>query len=127
MNVGATLIRFCNIYYSDTNHLIQSGLDIWVINWQSSDKHEGQLLGQIGLKWKDLARELGLLQAPLIWSKRENCTVIRNVCIELLVRWMRQNETEATVGILTEALEKIELKNVADNLISDKQERWIAG
>lgn len=49
--------------------------------------------------------------------------MIRNVCIELLVRWMRQNETEATVGILTEALEKIELKNVADNLISDKQER----
>ena len=43
--------------------------------------------------------------------------------IELLVRWMRQNETEVTVGRLNEALEKKELKKVGDNLISDKQER----
>lgn len=36
---------------------------------------------------------------------------------------MRQNETEVTVGRVNEALEKIELKKIADNLISDKQER----
>ena len=47
----------------------------------------------------------------------------KECCIELLVRWKRQNETEATVGRLNKALEKIELKNVADNLISDKRER----
>ena len=35
---------------------------------------------------------------------------------------MRKNGTEATVGKLKEALERIELKNVADNLISGKQE-----
>ena len=35
---------------------------------------------------------------------------------------MRQNGTEATVGKLKEALEKVELKNVADNLISGNQE-----
>ena len=48
----------------------------------------------------------------------------KECCIEVLGRWMRQNGTEATVGIrLNEALEKIELKNVGDSLISDKQER----
>ena len=35
---------------------------------------------------------------------------------------MRQNGTEATVGKLTEALEKLELRNVANNLISGKEE-----
>ena len=40
--------------------------------------------------------------------------------IELLVRWRRLNGSEATVGKLKEALEKVELKNVADNLISGK-------
>ena len=34
---------------------------------------------------------------------------------------MRQNGAEATVGKLKEALEKIELKNVANNLISGRQ------
>ena len=37
---------------------------------------------------------------------------------------MRLNGTEATVGKLKEALEKVELKNVADNLISGKQEMF---
>ena len=46
----------------------------------------------------------------------------KECCIELLVLWMRLNGTEATVGKLKEALEKVELKNVADNLISGKQE-----
>ena len=35
---------------------------------------------------------------------------------------MRQNGAEATVGKLKEALEKVELKNVANNLISGRQE-----
>ena len=35
---------------------------------------------------------------------------------------MRQNGTEATVGKLTEALEKLELRIVANNLISGKEE-----
>ena len=47
----------------------------------------------------------------------------KECCIELLVRWRRQNGTEATVGKLKEALEKIELKNVSENLISGKLAR----
>ena len=45
----------------------------------------------------------------------------KECCIELLVQWMRQNGSEATVGKLKQSLEKVELKNVADNLISGKQ------
>jgi len=54
--------------------------------------------------------------------ERENLYCNKECCIELLVQWMRQNGTEAIVGKLKEALEKVELKNVADNLISGKQE-----
>ena len=35
---------------------------------------------------------------------------------------MHQNGTEATVGKLTEALEKLELRNVANSLVSGKEE-----
>ena len=35
---------------------------------------------------------------------------------------MRQNGTEATVGKLTEALEKLDMRNAANNLISGKEE-----
>ena len=46
----------------------------------------------------------------------------KECCIELLARWMRQNGTEATVGKLTEALEKLDIRNAANNLISGKKE-----
>ena len=53
--------------------------------------------------------------------ENENFYFTKDCCIELLVRWMRQNAAEATVGKLKEALEKVELKNVANNLISGRQ------
>ncbi|CAH3133676.1 unnamed protein product [Porites lobata] len=52
----------------------------------------------------------------MIEKEKLYCT--KECCIELLVRWMRQNGTEATVGKLKKALAKIELKNVGENLIS---------
>ena len=84
--------------------------------------HESHLAEQIGSKWIDLARELGFLQSTIDMIENENVYFTKDCCIELLVRWMRQNGTEATVGNLKEALEKVELKNVASNLISGKQE-----
>ena len=88
-----------------------------------SDIHESHLPEQIGLKWKDLARELGFLQSTIDMIEKEKLYCTKECCIELLVRWMRQNGTEATVGKLKEALEKIELKNVGENLISGKHAR----
>ena len=87
-----------------------------------SDIHESHLTEQIGLKWKDLARELGFLPSTIDIIEKEKLWCPKECCIELLVRWMRQHGTEATVGKLTEALEKLELRNVANNLISGKEE-----
>ena len=86
-----------------------------------SDIHESHLPEQIGLKWKDLARELGFVQSTIDMIENEKLLKTKECCIELLVQWMRQNGSEATVGKLKESLEKVELKNVADNLISGKQ------
>ena len=57
----------------------------------------------------------------MIEKEKLHCN--KECCIDLLVRWMHQNETEASVGRLNEALKKIELKNVTDNLISDYKAR----
>ena len=86
-----------------------------------SDIHESNLPEQIGVKWKGLARELGFSQSIIEIIENENVLKIKECCIVILVRWMQQNGKEATVGKLKESLEKVELKNVADNLISGKQ------
>ena len=105
-----------------TDYLSQRGLDP-SHQLTESDIHESHLPEQIGLKWKDLARELGFLQSTIDMIEKEKLYCTKECCIELLVRWMRQNGTEATVGKLKEALEKIELKNVGENLISGKHAR----
>ena len=106
-----------------TDYPVQRGLDP-SHQLTESDIHESHLPEQIGLKWKDLARELGFLQSTIDMIEKEKFHCTKECCIELLVRWMRQNGTEATVGKLKEALQKIELKNVADNMISGKQDMF---
>ena len=113
-----------NSYYIFVaDYPVQKGLDPYH-QLTESDIHESQLAEQIGLKWKDLARELGFLQSTIDMIEKEKLYCNKECCIELLVRWKRQNGTEATVGKLKKALEKVELKNVADNLISGKQEMF---
>ena len=106
-----------------TDYPVQRGLDA-SHQLTESDIHESQLAEQIGLKWKDLARELGFLQSTIDMIEKEKFYCNKECCIEVLVRWRRQNGTEATVGKLKKALEKVELKNVADNVISGKQEKF---
>ena len=105
-----------------TDYPVQRGLDP-SHQLTESDIHESHLPEQIGLKWKDLARELGFLQSTIDMMEKEKLYCNKECCIELLVRWRCQNGTEATVGKLKEALEKIELKNVGENLISGKHAR----
>ena len=113
-----------NSYYIFVaDYSVQKGLDP-CHQLTESDILESQLAEQIGLKWKDLARELGFLQSTIDMIEKEKLYCNKECCIELLVRWRRQNGTEATVGKLKKALEKVELKNVADNLISGKQEMF---
>ena len=71
--------------------------------------HESQLREQIGLKWKDLARERGFLQSSVNMGEEEKRHITKDCCIERLVQWIH--------------LECVERKNVAENLISGKQER----
>ena len=105
-----------------TDFPVQRGLDP-SHQLTESDVHESHLPEQIGLKWKDFARELGFLQSTTDMIENEKLHCNKECCIELLVRWMRQNGTETTVGKLKEALEKIEFKNVGENLISGKHAR----
>ena len=64
-------------------------------------------------KWKDLARALGFHRASIEAIQQEKGNS-KECCIEILVRWLRQNGTGATAGKLAEALTKIGLKNLAD-------------
>ena len=107
-----------------TDYSVQMGLDP-SHKLTESDIHESHLPEQIGLKWKDLARELGFVQSTIDIIENEKLLKTKECCLELLVRWMRQNGSEATVGKLKESLEKVELKNVADNLISGKQDMFL--
>ncbi|XP_073233650.1 uncharacterized protein [Porites lutea] len=83
-----------------------------------SDINESQLPEQIGLKWKDLARELGFRQSTINIIEEEKRHITKECCVEFLVQWIHNKGTDATVGKLKEALERIKLKDVAENLIS---------
>ncbi|XP_068721804.1 THO complex subunit 1-like [Montipora capricornis] len=75
--------------------------------------YEKRLADDIGPQWKDLARALGFYQASIEAIQQEKGNS-KEYCIEILVRWLRQNGKGATVGKLAEALTKIGLKNLAD-------------
>ena len=54
--------------------------------------------------------------------EEEKRHITKECCVEFLVQWIHNKGTEATVGKLKEALERIKLKDVAENLISGKRE-----
>ena len=82
-----------------------------------------QLPDGIGIKWKELARVLGYKNAIIEAIEKEKGSSTKECCIDLLVRWIGREGSEATAGRLADALEKIERKNLADNLIRGKQGR----
>ena len=87
------------------------------------DIHASQLPDNIGVKWKDLARELGFYESTIETIEKEKGCSTKECCIELvIVRWMREKGIEATAGKLAEAFERIGLKNLADSLMRSKQE-----
>ena len=68
----------------------------------------------IGVKWKDLARELEFSQASIEIIAKENFHNAKECCIAVLVLWLRREGKDATAEKLVEALVEIGLKNVAD-------------
>lgn len=82
------------------------------------DVHENQLPGDIGDKWKDLARVLNYNEAAIEAIQKEQGSSTKECCIAFLVRgWMRREGSDATVEKLADALIKIELKSLAEKLM----------
>ena len=82
--------------------------------------HVSKLPGSVGVKWKDLARALGFVEATIEAIEKEKGASNNECCIQLLVRWLRQKGKDATAGKLADALTRIGLKNFADKLITAK-------
>ena len=81
------------------------------------DIHDYKLPEKIGDKWRDLARALDYGQAKINRIQKDQGGSIKECCIEVLVCWMGREGRNATVEKLAGALEKAELKNVADELM----------
>ncbi|XP_074617394.1 uncharacterized protein LOC141876604 isoform X5 [Acropora palmata] len=81
---------------------------------KEADFHEKNLADEIGVKWKDLARALGFSQAYIDIIAKENINSVKECCLAVLVSWLRQEGERATWGMLSEALVKIGLTNVAE-------------
>ena len=84
---------------------------------KESDIHESGITGNIGIKWKDLARVFGFNEATIEAVEKEKGFSCNECCIQLLVQWLRLKGEEAIAGKLAEALTRIGMKNLADNLI----------
>ncbi|XP_015755612.1 PREDICTED: uncharacterized protein LOC107335142 isoform X2 [Acropora digitifera] len=83
-------------------------------NLREDDFHEKKLPDDIGVKWKELARELGFNQAFIDIIEKEKIHCAKECCIEVLVCWLRQEGEDATAEKLFEALVNIGLKSVAE-------------
>ena len=70
-----------------------------------------------------LSETVGFRQSTINMIEEEKRHITKECCVEFLVQWIHNKGTEATVGKLKEALERIKLKDVGENLISGKQER----
>ncbi len=79
--------------------------------------HEFQLPESTGDRWRDLARALNFNQAVIDAIEKERGSCIKECCIAVLVRWIGREGRDATIGKLADALIKIELKNLAGNLM----------
>lgn len=79
-----------------------------------ADFHEKELSDDIGLKWKDLARELGFNHAFINCTEKGNNNCAKECCIEVLIRWLEREGKDATAEKLCEALIKKGLKKIAE-------------
>ena len=74
------------------------------------------ICGEIGENWRDLGTVLELDSAALdiIAASRENC---RELARKVLQKWKQKEGSGATVGILIDALEKMERRDVVEKLL----------
>ena len=77
--------------------------------------HIFSICGEVGAEWRHLGTILGLQSSLLDFIEIDNSTY-REKTWEMLHGWKRENIKGATVGILINALEKIEKRDVAEKL-----------
>ena len=75
-----------------------------------------KICGEVGEGWRDLGTVLGI--APKSMDKIEgNHSACRERARKLLLHWINKGEKGATVGILVDALEKIERIDAIEKLL----------
>lgn len=81
-----------------------------------TDDHIRFICGEVVKDWRDLGTILRLDSASMdiIEANQSNC---REVAREVLQKWKKKEGKEATVGILINALEKIERRDVVEKLL----------
>ena len=73
----------------------------------------------IGVKWKDLLRSLGIKESIIEIIEEENPRSVAERCYQGLLRWKKSNGPKATVGKLAIELCEKGLKDVAASLRSE--------
>lgn len=85
---------------------------------RGADFHDEEFPVDIGVKWRDFARALGVKEASIVMIANEiHCA--KECCIKVLVFWLRQEGKDATAEKLFEALVKIRLTNLVPCKPSD--------
>ena len=75
-----------------------------------SERDIHPLCGDIGLRWRDLGRELEFTEPLLDAIQSEKQNFAKECCIAVLNRWMGREGRSATAGKLQEALNTIQLQ-----------------
>ncbi|KAI8514837.1 Glutamate receptor ionotropic, NMDA 2B [Branchiostoma belcheri] len=80
-------------------------------------KHFGMVIKKVGIRWKDLAEELGFsFQDIEVVEHNIRHRDDKDKCRELLHKWHQRNGREATDKLLKDALVRAGLKSVAQDI-----------
>ena len=74
------------------------------------------ICGAVGVNWRDLGAVLGI-ESDTMDDINETHNACRERARKLLLKWKQKEGNGATVGILINALAKIERKDVAEKLL----------
>ena len=74
------------------------------------------ICGKVGADWRDLGTVLGL-ESAFLDNTDNDFKECREKAWAVLRKWRQKNGKEATVGILRNALVKIERRDVVDELL----------
>ena len=98
------------LIFTDTSSGIQYG------HATVTSSHMMLICDDVGASWRDLGTQLRLPSA-VVRNVENDYTLCRERAWQVLDRWKQRNGTGATLGNLTDALEKIGKRNAAQRLV----------